>query len=126
MSKICLIKTSSISDWQVNASLYFVGSSLTDTVAIHWRAIVSLRVLFSLKSITNDIISYITSIMTFKISLMLTYLRFMPKGAARTATIVVIVLCILFHLAFLTIQINLCQPVRRLLHPPSNPLLTPF
>ncbi|EMD67534.1 hypothetical protein COCSADRAFT_168722 [Bipolaris sorokiniana ND90Pr] len=54
---------------------------------------------------------YITSIMTFKISLMLTYLRFMPKGAARTATIVVIVLCVLFHLAFLIVQINLCHPI---------------
>ncbi|EMD92617.1 hypothetical protein COCC4DRAFT_58170 [Bipolaris maydis ATCC 48331] len=54
---------------------------------------------------------YITSIMSFKISLMLTYLRFMPKGAARTATIVVIVLCILFHLAFLIIQLNLCHPI---------------
>jgi hypothetical protein len=42
---------------------------------------------------------------------MLTYLRFMPKGAARTATIVVLVACVAFHLSFLLVQINLCTPV---------------
>lgn len=35
----------------------------------------------------------------------------MPKGAYRYTTFVVIVLTILFHLAFLLVQINLCQPV---------------
>lgn len=78
----------------------------------------------TIRPITNDTISYITSIMSFKISLMLTYLRFMPKGAARTATIVVIVLCILFHLAFLIIQLNLCHPVRP--SPPSSSKLPTY
>ena len=60
---------------------------------------------------SNSFVSYITSIMGFKLSLMLTYLRFMPHGVARTSNIIVIVACILFHLTFLCIQINLCQPV---------------
>jgi hypothetical protein len=41
----------------------------------------------------------------------MTYLRFMTKGAARIATIVVICLCTAFHIAFLLVQVNLCQPV---------------
>lgn len=56
--------------------------------------------------------SYITSILGFKLSLLLSYLRFMPKGAYRYTTFVVILLTVLFHLAFLLVQINLCQPVR--------------
>lgn len=55
--------------------------------------------------------SYITSILGFKLSLLLSYLRFMPKGAYRYTTFVVILLTVLFHLAFLLVQINLCQPV---------------
>jgi hypothetical protein len=55
--------------------------------------------------------SYITSILGFKLSFMLTYLRFMPKGGARTTTIVVLVACVAFHLSFLIVQINLCTPV---------------
>lgn len=35
----------------------------------------------------------------------------MPKGAYRYTTFVVILLTVLFHLAFLLVQINLCQPV---------------
>lgn len=55
--------------------------------------------------------SYITSILAFKLSLLLSYLRFIPKGAYRNVTYVVILLTVLFHLAFLLVQINLCQPV---------------
>ncbi|KAH7021449.1 uncharacterized protein B0I36DRAFT_377295 [Microdochium trichocladiopsis] len=56
---------------------------------------------------------YITSILGFKLSLLLSYLRFMTAGAVRTATIVVAVLCCLFHLSFLLVQLNLCQPVAK-------------
>ncbi|KAF2832354.1 hypothetical protein CC86DRAFT_243433, partial [Ophiobolus disseminans] len=56
---------------------------------------------------------YITSILGFKLSLLLTYLRFMTKGAARNATIGVIVACIAFHLSFLLVQVNLCQPIAK-------------
>jgi hypothetical protein len=38
----------------------------------------------------------------------------MTKGAARTAAIAVMVACIAFHLSFLLVQINLCQPVRHI------------
>ena len=40
----------------------------------------------------------------------------MTKGPARIATITVIVACILFHLSFLIVQVNLCQPVSRVSH----------
>ncbi|CAN9414074.1 unnamed protein product [Alternaria alternata] len=56
---------------------------------------------------------YITSILGFKLSLLLTYLRIMPKGVSRNATIAVIVACILFHLCFLIVQTNLCQPAAK-------------
>ncbi|KAJ4985322.1 integral membrane protein [Stagonosporopsis vannaccii] len=56
---------------------------------------------------------YISSILGFKISLLLTYIRFMTQGLARTATITVIVTCVLFHLSFLLVQVNLCQPAAK-------------
>ncbi|KAF1925975.1 uncharacterized protein M421DRAFT_68548 [Didymella exigua CBS 183.55] len=56
---------------------------------------------------------YITSILGFKMSLLMSYLRFMTQGAARTATITVIIGCVLFHLSFLLVQINLCQPAAK-------------
>ncbi|KXJ87148.1 hypothetical protein Micbo1qcDRAFT_218430 [Microdochium bolleyi] len=56
---------------------------------------------------------YITSILGFKLSLMLSYLRFMTQGWVRTTTIVTAVLCCLFHLSFLIVQINLCQPIAK-------------
>ncbi|KAL7771521.1 hypothetical protein CFE70_001467 [Pyrenophora teres f. teres 0-1] len=56
---------------------------------------------------------YITSILGFKLSLLLSYLRFMPKGAARNTTIMLIVACTLFHISFLVVQVNLCQPTRK-------------
>ncbi|KAK4183676.1 hypothetical protein QBC35DRAFT_90910 [Podospora australis] len=54
---------------------------------------------------------YITSILGFKLALLFSYLRFIPKGIYRNLTIGVIVACCLFHLSFLLVQINLCQPV---------------
>ncbi|KAJ8117658.1 hypothetical protein OPT61_g1199 [Boeremia exigua] len=56
---------------------------------------------------------YITSILGFKISLLLTYLRFMTTGYTRTTTVTVIIACVMFHLSFLLVQINLCQPVAK-------------
>lgn len=37
----------------------------------------------------------------------------MTKGAARTATITVIIACVLFHLSFLLVQTNRCQPAAK-------------
>ncbi|KAH7134113.1 hypothetical protein EDB81DRAFT_597376, partial [Dactylonectria macrodidyma] len=56
---------------------------------------------------------YITSILGFKLSLLFSYLRFMPSGRSRIATVVVMVACTMFHIAFLLVQINLCQPVAK-------------
>ncbi|KAF1847677.1 uncharacterized protein K460DRAFT_384006 [Cucurbitaria berberidis CBS 394.84] len=59
---------------------------------------------------STNLHSYTSSILGFKISLLLMYLRFMTKGAARTTTIAFIIACVLFHLSFLLVQSNLCQP----------------
>ncbi|OLN97806.1 hypothetical protein CCHL11_02487 [Colletotrichum chlorophyti] len=56
---------------------------------------------------------YITSILGFKLSLLLSYLRFIPKGAYRWCTFVTIGLCIAYHLAFLLVQLNLCTPIAK-------------
>ncbi|KAK5662939.1 hypothetical protein OQA88_6351 [Cercophora sp. LCS_1] len=56
---------------------------------------------------------YILSILGFKLVLLFSYLRFLPKGAYRMLCIAVIVACIMFHLAFLLVQLNLCQPVAK-------------
>lgn len=57
--------------------------------------------------------SYISSILGFKLSLLLSYLRFIPKGIYRWSTFATIGLCIAYHIAFLVVQINLCTPVLR-------------
>ncbi|KAK4159145.1 hypothetical protein QBC43DRAFT_362260 [Cladorrhinum sp. PSN259] len=56
---------------------------------------------------------YITSILGFKLSLLFSYLRFIPKGIYRNTTIGVIVGTVLHSLSFLIVQINLCQPIRK-------------
>ncbi|KAK1995410.1 hypothetical protein LX36DRAFT_713170 [Colletotrichum falcatum] len=56
---------------------------------------------------------YITSIFGFKISLLLSYLRFIPKGAYRWATFATMGMCCAYHLVFLIVQINLCTPIAK-------------
>ncbi|KAK6211537.1 Integral membrane protein [Colletotrichum higginsianum IMI 349063] len=56
---------------------------------------------------------YITSILGFKISLLLSYLRFIPKGVYRWATLITIGMCIAYHIAFLVVQVNLCTPIAK-------------
>ncbi|PCD42233.1 hypothetical protein AU210_004763 [Fusarium oxysporum f. sp. radicis-cucumerinum] len=57
--------------------------------------------------------SYISSILGFKLSLLISYLRFMASGIWYKVTVGVAVACTLFHLSFLIAQINLCTPVRK-------------
>jgi hypothetical protein len=45
--------------------------------------------------------------------LLFSYLRFLTIRAYRLTIFGVIAACILFHLAFLIVQINLCQPARK-------------
>ncbi|KZL75305.1 integral membrane protein, partial [Colletotrichum tofieldiae] len=56
---------------------------------------------------------YITSILGFKISLLLSYLRFIPKGVYRWATFATMCLCVAYHIAFLVVQLNLCTPIAK-------------
>ncbi|KAJ4256111.1 hypothetical protein NW762_009187 [Fusarium torreyae] len=56
---------------------------------------------------------YISSILGFKLSLLISYLRFMGAGTWYKTTVGVSVACTLFHLSFLIAQINLCTPVRK-------------
>jgi hypothetical protein len=56
---------------------------------------------------------YISSILGFKLALLFSYLRFIPTGIYRHVCIAVIVACVMFHLAFLLVQINLCQPIAK-------------
>ncbi|KAM7197313.1 Satratoxin biosynthesis SC1 cluster protein 4 [Naviculisporaceae sp. PSN 640] len=56
---------------------------------------------------------YILSILGFKLALLISYLRFLPMGNYRNGTKVAIMACTLFHLCFLIIQINFCQPVAK-------------
>ncbi|GAB1314854.1 Rhodopsin domain-containing protein [Madurella fahalii] len=60
---------------------------------------------------------YITSILGFKLALLFSYLRFVPNGTYRHTIIGVIVAAIMFHLSFLLVQLNLCQPARKQWNP---------
>ncbi|KAK6864491.1 hypothetical protein PG990_006076 [Apiospora arundinis] len=56
---------------------------------------------------------YITSILCFKLSLLLSYLRFLPQGIWKLLTLIISIVCVLFHASFLVVQINLCTPVAK-------------
>ncbi|KAF5005357.1 hypothetical protein FDECE_8169 [Fusarium decemcellulare] len=56
---------------------------------------------------------YISSILGFKLSLLVSYLRFMAAGLWHKVTVGVAIACTLFHLSFLLAQINLCTPIRK-------------
>ena len=55
--------------------------------------------------------SYITSILGFKISLLLAFWRIAANQTYRHVIIGIMIACIVFHISFLIVQINLCQPV---------------
>ncbi|KAK8114655.1 hypothetical protein PG999_006724 [Apiospora kogelbergensis] len=57
--------------------------------------------------------SYITSILCFKLSLLLSYFRFLPQGIWKLLTVIIAIICVLFHASFLVVQINLCTPVAK-------------
>ena len=54
---------------------------------------------------------YISSILGFKLSLLLSFLRIAINRTYRFTIIAIFVACIAFHLSFLLVQLNLCQPV---------------
>ncbi|KAK8138628.1 hypothetical protein PG984_002008, partial [Apiospora sp. TS-2023a] len=56
---------------------------------------------------------YITSILFFKLSLLLSYFRFLPQGIWKFLTVLISIVTILFHASFLVIQINLCTPIAK-------------
>lgn len=55
--------------------------------------------------------SYVVALYGFKMSLLLSYLRFIP-GTFRIVSQVVIVLCTMAHIAFLCIFLLTCVPVQ--------------
>jgi hypothetical protein len=65
------------------------------------------------KQLTLPPCSYITSILGFKLALLFSYLRFVPVGAYRYTIYAIITLCVMFHLSFLLVQINLCTPASK-------------
>lgn len=56
---------------------------------------------------------YIGGILGFKLALLTSYYRFVPVNIWRPLLIVTLVLCVLFHLTFLIVQVNLCQPIAK-------------
>ncbi|KAI1104726.1 hypothetical protein F4804DRAFT_306105 [Jackrogersella minutella] len=56
---------------------------------------------------------YILSVLGFKLSLILSYLRFFPKGMYRYVVMGVLVSCTLSTLSCLIVQLDLCQPISK-------------
>ncbi|KAM7201871.1 integral membrane protein [Rhypophila sp. PSN 637] len=56
---------------------------------------------------------YILGILGFKLALLVSYLRILPLGNYQNGTKIAIMACGLFHLCFLVIQINFCQPIAK-------------
>ena len=55
--------------------------------------------------------SYVVGIWGFKASLLLSYLRFMPRGVYHIVTITIGVLITLGHIAFICVFLFMCTPV---------------
>ncbi|KAH9905284.1 integral membrane protein [Xylariomycetidae sp. FL2044] len=60
---------------------------------------------------------YILSIFGFKLSLLVSYFRFVPQGMCKYGVSIVLTACVLFHLAYLIVQLNLCDPVSKYWNP---------
>ncbi|KAH8654953.1 hypothetical protein BGZ60DRAFT_568081 [Tricladium varicosporioides] len=56
---------------------------------------------------------YILSILGFKLSLLFSFLRIAVEQRHRAGIIMIIVACTAFHLSFLLVQINLCNPIAK-------------
>ncbi|KAI0836945.1 hypothetical protein F5Y06DRAFT_305010 [Hypoxylon sp. FL0890] len=59
---------------------------------------------------------YIVGIWGFKMSLLLCYLRFFPRGH-RTTTIIIAVFCTVGHVAFVCVSLFLCSPIEKAWNP---------
>lgn len=62
----------------------------------------------------SDFGSYVIGIWGFKASLLLSYLRFMPKGFYRIATITLGGIITAGHIAFFCVFLFMCTPVSNL------------
>ncbi|KAI0108310.1 hypothetical protein F4814DRAFT_455115 [Daldinia grandis] len=56
---------------------------------------------------------YILSILGFKLSLLVSYFRFVPQGMCKYGITCVLVSCTLFHLSCLIVQLNQCHPIAK-------------
>ncbi|KAI1443461.1 hypothetical protein F5Y02DRAFT_393110 [Annulohypoxylon stygium] len=56
---------------------------------------------------------YIFSVLGFKLSLIVSYYRFIPQGTYRHVTHCVLAICVLSNLTCLIAQLNKCQPIAR-------------
>ncbi|KAI0851348.1 hypothetical protein F5Y00DRAFT_259885 [Daldinia vernicosa] len=56
---------------------------------------------------------YILSILGFKLSLLVSYFRFVPQGMCKYGVTCVLVSCTLFHLSCLIVQLNQCHPIAK-------------
>ncbi|KAI2638835.1 hypothetical protein GGS26DRAFT_359614 [Hypomontagnella submonticulosa] len=54
---------------------------------------------------------YILAVLGFKLSLLVSYFRFVPQGMCKYGVTCVLVTCTVFHLACLIVHLLLCQPV---------------
>ncbi|KAI1662556.1 hypothetical protein F4813DRAFT_2219 [Daldinia decipiens] len=56
---------------------------------------------------------YTLSILGFKLSLLVSYFRFVPQGMCKYGITCVLVSCTLFHLSCLIVQLNQCYPIAK-------------
>ncbi|KAI2625783.1 hypothetical protein GGR54DRAFT_592894 [Hypoxylon sp. NC1633] len=60
---------------------------------------------------------YILSVLGFKLSLLVSYFRFVPQGMCKYGVTCVLVSCTLFHVSCLIVQFNLCRPIAKIWDP---------
>ncbi|KAI1389876.1 uncharacterized protein F4822DRAFT_400101 [Hypoxylon trugodes] len=56
---------------------------------------------------------YILSHLGFKLSLLVSYFRFVPQGMCKYGVTCVLITCTVFHLSCLIVQLNSCRPIAK-------------
>jgi len=79
-------------------------------IAAH-HCMITRAILYSKVNLILTRNSYITSILGFKLSLLYSFLRIAVVKYYRVTIICIAAACTAFHICFLIVQLNLCNPV---------------
>ncbi|KAI1084434.1 integral membrane protein [Whalleya microplaca] len=117
----CLVKSVGADDWIVlSAWMTCCGYAVVTIIQTRWGLAMQYvddipeenRFMFGVLQYAGWPL-YILSIYGFKLSLLVSYFRFIPQGMCRYGVSLVTLTCTLFHIIYFILQFNLCHPVAK-------------